>query len=155
MSHPVREIDCITCADKAASVSPVFADGTGKCKVLKEGQRDLPATIAVANQRWKVVYVDAADKVETEGLNNEFGLYVNRPFYIRSRLPMKRIAECQGASNVFLKRWRKNVAAQQWVFDPVRKVIRSNYWKNYIMQIPGNGAQNELRMTATINSRWW
>jgi hypothetical protein len=54
-----------------------------------------------------------------------------------------------------LKRWRKNVAAQTWKFDPVAKVIRSDYWKNYIMNIPGNGAQNELRMTSSITSRWW
>jgi hypothetical protein len=55
------------------------------------------------------------------------------------------------------RRKRKNVAAQTqtWFFDPVSKTIRSNYWKNYAMHIPGNGAQNELRMTSTINSRWW
>jgi len=68
---------------------------------------------------------------------------------------MKRIAECIGASQVTLKRWRKNVAAQQWFFEPVSKTIRSNYWKNYIMHIPGNGGQNELRMTSSITSRWW
>jgi hypothetical protein len=68
---------------------------------------------------------------------------------------MNRIAECIGASQVRLKRWRNNVAAQQWFFDPVAKVIRSNYWKNYVMNIPGNGGQNELRMTSSITSRWW
>jgi len=68
---------------------------------------------------------------------------------------MKRIAESIGASQIRLKRWRKNVAAQQWFFDPVAKVIRNNYWKNYIMEIPGNGGQNELRCTSSITSRWW
>ena len=85
----------------------------------------------------------------------EFGFHANRPFYFVSRLPMNRIAECIGASQVRLKRWRKNQNAQQWTFDPVAKVIRSNHWKNYIMEIPSNGNQNELRMTSSIKSRWW
>jgi len=50
-------------------------------------------------------------------MNEEYGLHINRPFYIRSRLPFQRVAECHGANNVWLKRWRKNVAAQQWYFD--------------------------------------
>jgi hypothetical protein len=65
-----------------------------------------------ANQRWKIIYLDQADKIRTKGFNKEFGFHINRPFYLRSRLPMKRIAECHGANNVWLKRWRKNVAAQ-------------------------------------------
>jgi hypothetical protein len=64
------------------------------------------------HQQWTVLYVDKAGKTETKGLNEEFGFHINRPFYIRSRLPMQRIAECHGANNVWLKRWRKNVAAQ-------------------------------------------
>ena len=107
------------------------------------------------NQQWNVVYLDKSDDEEKKGFDSQFGFYRNRPFYLRSRMPMKRIAECQGASNVYLKRWRKNVAAQQWFFDPVAKVIRSNHWKNYIMHIPGNGGQNSLRMTSSITSRWW
>jgi hypothetical protein len=68
---------------------------------------------------------------------------------------MNRIAESIGASQVRLKRWRKNVAAQQWFFDCVSKTVRSNHWKNYAMEIPSNGNQNELRCTASITSRWW
>jgi len=44
-----------------------------------------------ANQRWKVVYVDKAAPIPKEGFNKDFGFYVNRPFYIVSRLPMKRV----------------------------------------------------------------
>jgi len=63
------------------------------------------------NQKWKIIYLDQAAKTATKGLNKDFGFHINRPFYIRSRLPMKRIIECIGANNVTLKRWRKNVAA--------------------------------------------
>jgi hypothetical protein len=46
-----------------------------------------------ANQRWKVVSVDQS-KEQSKGLIEDFGLYANRPFYIRSRLPNRRFAEC-------------------------------------------------------------
>ena len=87
------------------------------------------------NQRWNVVYLDQAEKVQAKGLSGEFGFHINRPFYIRSRLPMKRVAECHGANNVWLRRWRKNVTAQQFYFDQASKTIRSQQWKNYAMEI--------------------
>ena len=111
------------------------------------------------NQQWKIIYIDSISKKELKdqqsGVVDGFGFHANRPFYIRSRLPMQRVAESIGASNVALKRWRKNVAAQQWFFDPVMKVIRSNYWKNYVMEIQSNGGSSNLRCTSTINGRWW
>jgi hypothetical protein len=64
-----------------------------------------------ANQRWKIIYLDKADAIRTKGFNKEFGFHINRPFYLRSRMPMQRVAECHGANNVWLKRWRKNTNA--------------------------------------------
>jgi hypothetical protein len=107
-----------------------------------------------ANQRWKIVYLDKADAIRTKGFNKEFGFHINRPFYIRSRMPMRRIAECHGANNVWLKRWRKNVAAQQWYFDEVSKTLKNNYWKSHSLDIQGNGGSTNIRCTTT-NSRWW
>lgn len=52
-------------------------------------------------------------------------MHCDRPFYLRSRLPMKRVAECHGANNVWLRRWRKNVTAQQYFFNCTDKTIRS------------------------------
>jgi hypothetical protein len=69
-------------------------------------------------------------------------------------MPMRRIAECHGANNVWLKRWRKNVAAQQWFFDEVSKTIKNNYWKSHSLDIQGNGGSTNIRCTTT-NSRWW
>ena len=40
------------------------------------------------------------DKEATEGLDKDFGFKINEPFYIRSRLPMGRVMEAIGASNV-------------------------------------------------------
>jgi hypothetical protein len=69
-------------------------------------------------------------------------------------MPMKRVAECHGANNVWLKRWRKNVKAQQWYFDEVSKTVKNNYWKSHSLDIQSNGRSNNLRCTTT-NSRWW
>jgi hypothetical protein len=107
-----------------------------------------------ANQRWKIIYLDKAEKVRTKGFNKEFGFHINRPFYIRSRMPMQRVIECHGANNVWLKRWRKNTTAQQWYFDEVSKTIKNNHWKSHSLDIQGNGGSSNVRCTNT-NSRWW
>jgi len=59
-----------------------------------------------------------------------------------------------GNTQVNLKRWRKNTRQQQWWFDEVSKTVRNNYWKNYALDIQGNGGSSNLR-TAGVNSRWW
>jgi len=100
------------------------------------------------------VYLDKAKALETKGLNEEFGFHINRPFYIRSRLPMQRVAECHGANNVWIRRWRKNTLAQQWYFDEVSKTIKNNQWKSHSLDIQGNGGSANVRCTTT-NSRWW
>jgi hypothetical protein len=87
------------------------------------------------NQIWTVVYVDKSKKDRKSGFNKNFGFHINRPFYIRSRLPFHRVAECHGANNVWLKRWRRNVRQQQWYFDEVSKTIKNNYWKSHSLDI--------------------
>jgi transcription termination factor Rho len=42
------------------------------------------------NQMWKIVYVDKVEKTRTKGTNKEFGFDINRPFYLRSKMPMQR-----------------------------------------------------------------
>jgi hypothetical protein len=107
------------------------------------------------NQRWTIVYLDKAGPDQTKGLMKDFGMECNRPFYLRSRLPMKRVAECHGANNIWMRRWRKNTTAQQFFFDCKSKTIRSQQWKNYAMEIQNNGRSSNLRMTSGITSRWW
>jgi len=107
-----------------------------------------------ANQRWKVVYKDEAAKPVTKGESKEFGFQINRPFYFVSRLPMGRVVECHGANNIWLRKYRKNVVAQQFWFDNVSKTIRSQQWKNYALTIQSNGGSSNMRMEG-VNSRWW
>jgi hypothetical protein len=63
-------------------------------------------------------------------MNEDFGFQVNRPFYFRSRLPMKRVVECVGARNIVLKRYAKGRLAQQFYFDGPTKTIKSQQWKD-------------------------
>ena len=106
------------------------------------------------NQQWSVTYVDKAEKDETKGLNEEYGFYINRPFYIRSRLPMQRVLQCHGANNVLMSRYVKNNLGQQFFFDEVSKTVKSQQWKTHSLDITSNGASSNLRCTTT-NSRWW
>ena len=108
-----------------------------------------------ANQRWKVLYADKADKIATKGLDKEFGFEINRPFYLVSNLPVRRVAECVGANNMVLKRYAKGRTAQQFYYDGVSRTIRSQQWKNYALEIQSNGRNANLRFTSSVTSRWW
>jgi hypothetical protein len=106
------------------------------------------------NQKWKVIYLDK-HTTQTKGLLKEFGFHIDRPFYMVSRLPLHRVAEAVGASNVQLRRYVKGRVAQQFFFDGVSKTIKSQQWKNYCVEIQSNGGNKNVRMTSGINSRWW
>lgn len=54
-------------------------------------------------------------------------------------MPMGRVMESIGASNVTLKSWRKNTKAQQWRFDRVTNSIKNMNWTNYALEMSGNG----------------
>jgi hypothetical protein len=108
-----------------------------------------------ANQRWRIVYLDKHDGFQTEGVHQDFGFHINRPFYIRSRLPMKRVVEMVGASNIVLKRYVTGRAAQQFVFHGDSKHVQSNHWKNYCIEIHGNGGSKNIGARANCISRWW
>jgi hypothetical protein len=107
-----------------------------------------------ANQRWRVVYEDQEAKEKKKGMHGDFGFHINRTFYIRSRLPMKRVAECV-STDVRLKRWHgSRIRQQTWTFDVTTKTIKSMYYKSYSLTIPNNGRNNQLRVAGTT-SRWW
>jgi hypothetical protein len=53
------------------------------------------------NQQWFVSYLDMTKGPQTKGVNKDFGFHINRPFYLVSKLPFNRVAECHGANNVW------------------------------------------------------
>jgi len=70
------------------------------------------ATKDTKQQEWTVIYLDKSKDEDTKGFNEEYGFYINRPFYLRSRMPFHRVAECRGASDARIFRWRANTTAQ-------------------------------------------
>jgi len=84
-------------------------------------------------------------------LNEDFGFQINRPFYIITKMPSRRVAEAvRGGGNVVLKTLRKGAKPQQFQFDQKRKTIVSMNWPNISLEIRGHN----LRMGVT-NARWW
>jgi len=63
-----------------------------------------------------VLYLDDKDDEKTKGMG-DYGFRINEPFYIVSRLPMSRVAEAIGASNVVIKTLVRTRLAQQFFFD--------------------------------------
>jgi len=120
-----------------------------------EAQRVLTSNRASgANQRWRIVYVDQLKEQKKE-LIDEFGLFANRPFYIRSRLPNRRVAECQGNHDVRQRKWRNNETGQQWIFDPTMKVIRSKKWNNRVLEVQNHSNGLGNMRCYTPSARWW
>jgi hypothetical protein len=105
-----------------------------------------------ASQLWTVSYLHKTKGSEfrKKGVDSTTGFRVNELFLFRSRLPMQRVAECVGASNIALKKWTKNRKAQEWKFDPVSKTIRGNYWTSYVFSMEGTNLR-----CRTMNSRWF
>lgn len=68
------------------------------------------------NQKWSIVYVDKAAKEITKGMNKR-GFYVNRPFFIVSKMWMNRVVSVAGGWNLVIQRRKDNDKRQVWTFD--------------------------------------
>jgi hypothetical protein len=82
--------------------------------------------------------------------DSEHNFIALEPFYLRSKLPMQRVAECVGANNIVLKKWANGRKAQQFQFDPVSKTIKGMYWTSYAFSLEGKNLR-----CRTFNSRWF
>jgi hypothetical protein len=110
------------------------------------------------NQRWTIRYTDTVKEppVTPKGkVDPESGLKNGIPFYIRSRLPMRRMATFANHSTFRINRWRKNDLKMQFFYDSKTKTVRSEQWKNYALEIYHNGKSDTMRLTASINGNHW
>jgi hypothetical protein len=104
------------------------------------------------NQQWKVIYADKYPKDPVKGeLNEKFGLYVERPFYIVSELPEHRYLEDMNNHELAIKT-RNGRTHQVWWFDQKSLTIRSKV-NNRSFNIQSNG-RNIRMQTQGTNSRW-
>jgi hypothetical protein len=107
-----------------------------------------------AAQKWTIVYQDKAGRSKSRGMNKRVGLEINRPFYIQSRMPMKRVVEAWGANWLVIRDYVKDKRGQQFFFDEKSKTIKSQQWQDRSIDIHSNGRNYHLKVSGT-NSRWW
>ena len=108
------------------------------------------------NQQWKIVYLDSikAGDVKKSGLDSNFGFYRHRPFFIVSRLPMKRVIQVVGGRNLVLKTRVNGRNTQKWVFDSKTKTIKSYHYSDRSFDIQNAGRSHNLQVWKT-NARWF
>jgi hypothetical protein len=105
------------------------------------------------HQQWDIVYADEWKGEPGKGeLNEEFGLYVERPFYIVTEMNSHRYVDLINNRNMVLK-VPNGRNTQVWYFHQQSLSIRTKY-NNQSWDIKSSGKSNDMQIWST-NSRWW
>jgi hypothetical protein len=99
-------------------------------------------------QRWTIVYVDQMGEDKRRVVD---GFRVDTPFYIQSRMPMKRVIG--GTSYVYMQTLTR-AKTQQWKYDLKTKTIKSIQYPTYSLHVYSNGNGPYVQITTT-NARWF
>jgi hypothetical protein len=104
------------------------------------------------NQQWDLIYADKFPREPVKGeLNKEFGMYVQRDFYIVSQLKANRYLDLVGRNFVIKTPNGRN--SQTWYFDQRSLTIKTR-WNNQSWDIRNSGRTNNMQVWST-NSGWW
>jgi hypothetical protein len=104
------------------------------------------------NQQWDVIYADKWKRDPTKGeFNNDFGLYVERDFYIVSEMRSHRYLDLIGRNFVIKTRNGRNT--QKWYFHQQSVTIRSRS-NNQSWDIKSSGKTKDMQVWST-NTNWW
>jgi hypothetical protein len=104
------------------------------------------------NQQWDLIYADQWKRDPRKGeLNEDFGIYVDRTFYIQSYLRSRRYLQLVG--NYVAIKTRNGRRQQQWYFHQKSLTIRSRV-NNQSWTIGSSGRSNNLQISST-RSQWW
>jgi septal ring-binding cell division protein DamX len=87
-------------------------------------------------------------------MNKSFGFYIDRAFYIINKMPAKRALEVVGKKHNVVINKRSTRKSQLWKFDNTSKTIQSVGFKNFALQIAGEGRSRNVNAYLT-NSRWF
>jgi hypothetical protein len=105
------------------------------------------------NQQFDVIYHDEWKRDPIKGeLNKEYGLYVERPFYIITRMGSGRYLDLINNKN-FVVKTRNGRRTQIWWFDQKTLTIKSKL-NSYSWDIVNSGRGRDMQIYST-NSRWW
>jgi hypothetical protein len=86
-------------------------------------------------------------------LNVDYGLYVERPFYIISALGENRYIDCYDGREVAIKT-PNEYDSQKWWFDQKSKTIKNVMYKNKSLDITNGGRSNDIQLWNT-NGGWF
>jgi hypothetical protein len=105
------------------------------------------------NQQWDVIYADEYPEEPKKGeLNEKFGLYVERPFYIQSAMGTHRYLDLINNRNMVIKT-PNGRNTQIWYFHQQSLTIRTKL-NNQSWDIKNSGKTKDMQIWST-NSGWW
>jgi hypothetical protein len=105
------------------------------------------------NQQWDIIYADEYPEEPKKGeLNKDFGLYVERPFYIISQMKEHRYLDLIGNRNMVIKT-QNGRSTQVWYFHQQSLTIRTKL-NNQSWDIKSAGRTRNMQIWST-NSGWF
>jgi hypothetical protein len=108
---------------------------------VKTNKKDAPG------MKWRVVYVEDYSEPKKGELNTDFGLFVQRDFYIVSALPSGRYIDLINNRNMVIKT-SNGRRSQVWYFHQQSLTIRTRY-NNQSWDIESNGRSSNMRIWST------
>jgi hypothetical protein len=104
------------------------------------------------SQQWDVVYADKWKGEPKKGqMNTDYGMVVEKDFYIISRMAGKRYLDILGRNMVIKTKNGKNT--QKWYFHQQSLTIRSRS-NNQSWDIASSGRSSNMQVYST-SSKWW
>jgi len=105
------------------------------------------------NQQWDIVYADEWPEEPKKGeLNEDFGLYVMRPFHIVSAMPTHKYLDLVNNRNMVIKT-PNGRNTQVWYFDQASLTIKTKL-NNQSWDIKNAGRTRNMQVWST-NSGWF
>lgn len=86
-------------------------------------------------------------------MNNDYGLYIEREFYIISSLGENRYMDVINNDNVVIKT-PNEYDSQKWWFDQKTLTIKNKMFSDKSLDITRNGKSTDIRIYST-GSHWW
>lgn len=84
------------------------------------------------NQRWKIIYLEDYEKnwLKAGEYASENGFFIERPFYIMSRVPSRRYLEVYPNQQATIRTPTRSLP-QTFYYNWVQRTIMSKQWTNY------------------------
>jgi len=105
------------------------------------------------SQEWDIVYADEWKGEPGKGeLNEDYGLYIERPFYIKSAMGTHRYLEVINNRQIVIKT-QNGQKGQIWYFDQKSFTIKTKI-NNQSWDIKSAGKTDNMQIWST-NSQWF